>query len=154
MSYHSRMILYADSSNHPIRTDMGNSARSRDPIYVFEIGGEYLFSHYFYRSDTFSELRMYYNDDEYRFEIPDNDFPRVLELLEQDHYEPIRVEDIAAFAVVKEQSTEHKDILRNSVVNESRDGYNFFVMKSPQAVTEAVEQGATRLKATDLVLGL
>lgn len=133
---------------------MGNSARSRDPIYVFEIGSEYLFSHYFYRSDTFSELRMYYNDDEYRFEIPDNDFPRVLELLEQDHYEPIRVEDIAAFAVVKEQSTEHKDILRNSVVNESRDGYNFFVMKSPQAVTEAVEQGATRLKATDLVLGL
>jgi methyltransferase-like protein len=94
------------------------------------------------------------NDDEYRFEIPEDDFPRVLELLEENHYKPIRVDDIKEFAVVKEQYTEHKDILRNSVIHWSRDGYNFFVMQNPRAVEEAVEQGATRLEEIELVLGL
>jgi hypothetical protein len=133
---------------------MGDSEHSRDPIYVFEIDGKYLFSQYFHRSDIFSELRIYYNDDEYRFEIPEDDFPRVLELLEQKHYKPIRVDNIEEFAVVKEQYTEHKDVLRNSVIHWSCDGYNFFVMESPRAVEEAVEQGASRLEETDLVLGL
>lgn len=121
---------------------------------MFEVDGEYLFTHYFQRTDIFSELRIYYNDDEYRFEIPEDDFPRVLELLEENHYNPIRVDNIEEFVVVKEQYTEHTEILRNSVMNWSRDGYNFFVMESHQAVEEAVEQGATRLEETDLVLGL
>jgi hypothetical protein len=133
---------------------MGDSGRSRDPLYVFEIDGEYLFNHYFHQSDMFSELRTYYNDDEYRFEIPEDDFPRVLELLEENHYKPIRVDDIEEFAVVKEQYTEHKDILRNSVIHWGRDRYNFFVMESPKSVEEAVEQGASRLEETDLVLGM
>jgi methyltransferase-like protein len=133
---------------------MSGSERSREPIYVFEVDGEYLFTHYFQRTDIFSELRIYYNNDEYRFEIPEEDFPRVLELLEQNHYNPIRVDNIEEYAVVKEQYTEHKEILRNSVMNWSRDGYNFFVMESPRAVEEAVEQGATRLEESNLVLGL
>lgn len=133
---------------------MEASEREREPIYVFQIGDEYLFSHYFRRTDIFSELRVYYNDDEYRFEVPEDDFPRVLELLEQNRYDPIRVEDLEEFAVVKEQYTEHKDILRNSVMHWSRDEYNIFLMQSPHAVKEAVEQGATPLEETDLVLGL
>lgn len=56
--------------------------------------------------------------------------------------------------MVKDQYTEHKDILRNSVIHWGRDGYNFFVMQTPQAVERAVEQGATRIEETDLVLGL
>jgi len=103
---------------------------------------------------TFSELQEYYNDDEYRFEVPEDDFPWVLELLEENHYKPIPVKDIEEFAVVKEQYTEHADILRNSVMHWTRDEHNFFVMQSPQAVEEAVEQGATRIEDTDLVLGL
>lgn len=83
---------------------MRDSERSRDPIYVFKIDSEYLFSHYFRRSDIFSELRMYYKDDEYRFGIPEYDFPKVLELLEQNHYKPIRVDTIEEFAVVKEHT--------------------------------------------------
>jgi len=126
----------------------------REPIYVFNIDESYLFTHYFARTDIFSELQFYYNDEEYRFEIPEDDFPRVLELLEENHYKPIRVEDIAEFAVVKEQSSEYADILRNSVLHWSRDGYNFFVMQSPETVEQAVQQGASRLEDTDLVLGL
>ena len=60
---------------------MGTSDTEREPIYVFEIDGKHLFSHYFHRSDIFSELSEYYNDDEYRFEVPAEDFPRVLEQL-------------------------------------------------------------------------
>jgi len=126
----------------------------REPIYVFNIDESYLFTHYFARTDIFSELQFYYNDEEYRFEIPEDDFPRVLELLEENHYKPIRVEDIAEFAVVKEQSSEYADILRNSVLHWSRDGYNFFVMQSPETVEQAVQQGASRLEDTDLVLEL
>lgn len=126
----------------------------REPIYVFKVDDSYLFSHYFARRDIFSELQEYYGDDEHRFEVPEDDFPWVLELLEDNHYRPIRVEDIEEFAVVKEQYTEHANILRNSVMHWSRDGYNFFVMQSPQAVEEAVEKGATRIEDTDLVLGL
>jgi hypothetical protein len=126
----------------------------REPIYVFRVDESYLFTHYFARTDIFSELQEYYSDDEYRFEVPEDDFSRVLELLEQNHYEPIRVKDIEEFAVVKEQYTEHADILRNSVIHWDRDGYNFFVMQSPQAVEEAVERGATRIEETNLVLGL
>ena len=126
----------------------------REPIYVFKVDDAYLFTHYFARADVFSELQMYYVDDEYRFEVPEDDFPGVLEVLEQNHYEPIRVEDIKQFAVVKEEYTEHADILRNSVMHWNRDGYDFFVMQSPQAVEEAVKQGATPIEETDLVLGL
>jgi methyltransferase-like protein len=126
----------------------------REPIYVFNIEESYLFTHYFARTDIFSELQEYYNDEEYRFEVPEDDFPWVLELLEENHYKPIRVEDIEEFAVVKEQYTSHSEILRNSVMYWSRDGYNFFVMQSPHAVEKAVEQGATPIEETELVLGL
>ncbi len=154
MSPHLEMISYDQKFNLPIGTDMRNSERSSDPIYVFDIDGEYILSHHFHRSDIFSDLQMYYNDDEYRFEIPEGEFPRVLELLEQNHYNPIQVDDIEEFAVVKEQYTEHREILRNSVIHWRRDGYNFFVMESPHAAEEAIERGATRLEETELVLGL
>lgn len=126
----------------------------REPIYVFYVDESYMFTHYFARTDIFSELQEYYNDAEYRFEVPEDDFPWVLELLEKNHFNPIRVDDIEEFAVVKDQYTEHTDILRNSVMHWSRDGYDFFVMQSPRAVKEAVEQGATRLTDTDMELGL
>jgi hypothetical protein len=47
---------------------MGASDTEREPIYVFEIDGEHLFSHHFQRTGIFSGLSEYYHDDEYRFE--------------------------------------------------------------------------------------
>lgn len=126
----------------------------REPIYVFKLDEYYLFTHYFSRTDTFSELHEYSNDQEYRFEVPKDEFPWVLELLEENHYEPIRVDDIEEFAVVKKEYTPHSDILRNSIMHWSRDGYNFFLIQSPHAVEEAVEQAATPIEESDLVLGL
>lgn len=126
----------------------------KEPIYVFQIEGTYLFKHYFERTDIFEELREYYEDGEYRFEVPTDEFPAVQDFLESNYYKPIFVDDPAAFAVVKEQYTEHADILRNAVMHWTRDGYHFFIMQDPLAVDQAIEQGATRLEETDLVLGI
>lgn len=125
-----------------------------EPIYVFEIDDTYLFKYYFERQDVFSELSEYYDDAAYRFEVPTADFENIRDLLEDNYYEPTIVEDIEAFSVVIEQYSKHADILRNSVIHWTRDGYYFCVIQDPLAVDQAVEQGATRLEDTDLVLGL
>ena len=39
-------------------------------ITVFRVGDEYLFSHYFERTDLFEDLREYYNEEAYRFPEP------------------------------------------------------------------------------------
>lgn len=126
----------------------------KEPIYVFELDDTYLFKYYFERTDIFDTLREYYEDEEYRFEIPAEEFPEVQDLLENNYYKPIFVDDVENFAVVKEQYTEHADILRNAVMHWTREGYHFFIMQDPVAVDQAVEQGATRLEEIDLVLGI
>jgi hypothetical protein len=63
------------------------------------------------------------------------------------------VEDLDEFCVVKEQYTEHAEILRNAVVKWQRRGYNFFFMKDPRSVDQALEHGATRIEDTDLEVG-
>lgn len=133
---------------------MANFEVDREPIYVFQPEDTYLFKHYFERTDIFSELQEYYNGEEYRFEVPEDDFTEVRNFLEENYYELNLVEHIEEFSIVKEEYTEHSDILRNSVMNWSRQGYNFFVMKDSMSVDQAVEQGATRIEDTDLVLGI
>ena len=125
-----------------------------EPIYVFEIDGTYLFKYFFERKDIFSELSEHYDDEKYRFEVSTADFDTIRDLLEDNYYEPTIVEDVEAFSVVKEQYTKQADILRNSVMHWTRDGYHFFVMQDPLAVDQAVEQGATRLEDIELVLGI
>jgi hypothetical protein len=39
-------------------------------ITVFQVDESYLFSHYFERRDVFGDLREYYDDETYRFEVP------------------------------------------------------------------------------------
>jgi hypothetical protein len=123
-------------------------------ITVFRIDDEYLFSHYFEREDVFDSLREYYNEDEYRFEIPAEDFDTVSAQLEDEYYDPVVVEDLEPYCVVKEQYTEHAEILKQSVLNWERRGHLFFLMKDELAVQDAVERGATPIEETDLVLGI
>lgn len=126
----------------------------REQIYVFEVDDTYLFKHYFERNDIFSELSDYYVRDEYRFEVPNEDFSNVAKFLEDNYYELNIVENLSEFCVVKEEYTEHADILRNAALKWNRDGYNFFLMKDPISVDQAIEEGATRLEDTDMVLGI
>jgi len=53
-----------------------------EQLIVFEVGDEYLFSQYFEQQDVFEDLREYYNDTEYRFEVPEDEFDTVREHLE------------------------------------------------------------------------
>lgn len=123
-------------------------------INVFAIDDEYLFSHYFDRTDLFEALREYYNDDAYRFEVPAEEFDGVRDLLAEAYFDLVVIDDPEPYCVVKEQYTEHAEILRNSVLTWDRRGYRFFIMTDELAVREALERGAERLADTDFVLGL
>ncbi|MFA9516606.1 hypothetical protein ACERIT_05225 [Halopenitus sp. H-Gu1] len=123
-------------------------------INLFEIDGQYLFKQYFERTDLFEEFREYYNDDAYRFEIPQDDLDVVRERLTEAYFEPVIVDDLESFCVVKEKYTEHAEILKHSVTHWERRGHLFFIMKDELAVKEAVERGADQLEETEFVLGL
>lgn len=125
-----------------------------DQIYFFEIDDQYYFKYYFDRSDIFDQLNSYYNTDEYRFEVDEADFSSVRETLEQYYFEPIVVTEFGPFCVVKEQYTEHAEILRKSVMNWERRGHHFFVMKDERSVAEAIEYGATPIDETEFVVGV
>lgn len=125
-----------------------------EEILAFRVGDEYLFSHYFDRDTVFEELEEYYNRDDYRFEIPAEDFEDVCDRLEEEYYSLKRVEDLEPYCVVKEQYTPHADILRNSVAKWERRGYNFFLMKDELSVSKALEDGATKITETNLAIGL
>lgn len=122
---------------------------NKEPIYVFELDGTYLFKNLFEQRYLFSELSGYYNKEEHRFEISNTDFPAVQEVPEWNYHEPRVVVDFEAFGVVKEAYNEHADILRNAVLYWSREGYDFFFMKDPGAAEQAVEIGATRIGEMD-----
>lgn len=123
-------------------------------IYCLDVGDAIVFKAYFDHTDLFEALREYYDGEHYRFEVPPGEFPAVRDGLEEFGYEPVVVEDLEAFCVVKDQYTPHAEILKRSVIQWSRDGYNFFLMRDPQAVEYAVERGAQRVADTNLVLGI
>lgn len=126
-----------------------------EPIFVFELDGTYVFKHYFEREDVFEAVADYYDREAYRFEVPRREWGDVAATLREFFYEPEVVEDVDDFVVVKEAYTEHAEILKHSVANWSRRGYNFFLMKEPHWVERAVQaHEATRVAETDLVVGL
>lgn len=123
-------------------------------IYCFDIGDDYVFRHYFDHTDLFDQLREYYDGENYRFEVPADAFEDVRSLLTEYGYEPVVADELEPYCVVKEQYTPHAEILKRSVIHWSRDGYNFFLLRDPQAVEYAIEQGAQRIEETNLVLGI
>lgn len=123
-------------------------------IVVFHTGDEYLFSHYFDRQDIFRDLSDYYNDEQYRFEVPAADFESVQQQLEDAYYKLRIIEDLESYCVVTEKYDKHADILRESIATWERRGHRFFLMKSKLAVKEAIDQGASRVSETDFALGI
>ena len=125
------------------------------PVYVFPLDRTYVFKRYFGENDCFDALSGFYDGDEYRFEVPEREWDEAAETLREYGYDPQVVEDAEEFVVVKEEYTKHADILKNSVENWSRRGYNFFLMKDPLSAERAVqEHGATPATETDLAVGV
>lgn len=125
-----------------------------EELVIFEVGGEYLFSQYFGATDLFEELSGYYNDTEYRFEVPEAEFDAVQERLEDAYYEPVIVSDLEPYCVVIDKYDEHAEILKRAVATWHRRGKRFFLLQDSLAVKEALKRGAERIGDTDFVVGL
>lgn len=124
---------------------------SHEQISVFEVDETYLFKHYFDNDDIFDRVKQYYDRQQYRFEVPAEDFEQVQSDLEDYGYGLVVVDAIREFVVVVEKYTAHPaDIQKHSVSQRSVDGYNCFLMTDQVAVEQAVHEGATRVGETDL----
>ena len=112
----------------------------------------YIFSQYFDTDEIFTELREWYDNEKYRFEVPTDEIDEVDDFLGEYFYEFQRVgpNAIEPYCVVKPKYTDHADILRNSVYHTSRGDQTVFVMQDRLSAEQAVEQGATLLTHSDV----
>lgn len=123
-------------------------------IHVFELNNRYAFKQFFDQSEVFDALREHYVSDEYRFEVPEAEFDDVEATLHDHGYEPTLVDDPEPFCVVIGQYEKHADILKESVANWTRREHRFFLMRSPFAVEQAVQRGATPVAETEFEAGI
>jgi len=134
---------------------MGFRRASQERVNVFPVEERYLFKHYFDNDEIFDKLRRYYNNQQYRFEVPDEDFEEIQEFLAEFGYGLVVVDTVAEFAVAVQKYTEHpENIFKDSVLQRSEGDYNVFVMTDQAAVEQAELQGATRLTETEVEAGL
>jgi len=129
----------------------GESAGDRESVNVFEIGGTLYFKHYFEGDDVFAKLREYYNGQQYRFEVPADDFEQLMTYLRGHGYDLERVDKIEEFTVAVEQYTSHpENIFKASVFQAQTAEYNCFLLKDKSSVEEAVYAGAEELTELDI----
>lgn len=122
-----------------------------EPVNAFAVDETYLFKHYFEGDEVFDRLKTYYNNQQYRFEVPPDDLDEIRRFLAEHGYGLVVVDVPEAFVVVVRKYTGHPDnIFKESVIQRSVDGYNCFLMTDQDAVDRAVEAGATRLAETGL----
>ncbi|MFC6616088.1 hypothetical protein ACFQAS_14320 [Halopenitus salinus] len=131
---------------------MAESRRAGDErVNVFVVDDVHLFKHFFEDEAVFDRLKRYYNNHQYRFEVPANEYDELREFLEDHGYGLVGVDVIEEFVVVVKKYTDHPDnIFKESVVQRTVNGYNCFLMTDQSAVENAVQQGAIRLRQTDL----
>ena len=121
----------------------------QERVNAFRVGERYLFKHYFEGAAVFQRLKEYYNNQQYRFEVPPEEFEELRSFLAAHGYELAAVDFPEEFAVVVEKYTTHpENIFKASVMQRSADGYNCFLMTGRPAVERAVSDGATRLTET------
>lgn len=124
---------------------------NRERINVFPVEERYLFRHYFEDEDVFDRVRSYYNNRQYRFELPPEEFDSLRSFLSEYDYSLVLVDAVAEFVVVVKKYTDHPDnIFKASVIQRSVDDYNCFLMRDQPSVEQAVDDGATRLTDTGL----
>lgn len=117
---------------------------------VFPADGAYRFRAYFDEPGLFATLAPHYDEDRYRFEVPDARFERVAETLRAYGYEPVVVEDPTPFVVGHRRFREHPSILFEAAVERRRtDDYTLFLLKDRASVAAALEAGAVALEALD-----
>jgi hypothetical protein len=133
---------------------MPNFDVDRESVEMFRVGEQYLFTAYIDNQAIFEQVREYYNDTEYRFEVPVEEFETVCDCLEEAYLDPVEVTDPEPYCVVVETYDQHAKILRDAVATWERRGHRFFLMESELATADAVERGATPVAETEFVVGL
>ena len=123
-------------------------------LYVFELNDRDAFKQYFEQTAVFDALREHYVGDESRFEVPTDAWDAVADTLRDHGYEPTLVDDPEPFCVVIGQYEKHAEILKESVANWTRREHRFFLLRSPFAVEQAVERGATPVAETEFEAGI
>lgn len=129
----------------------GFSRAGNERVNAFPVDDNYLVKHYFETDDVFHRLKRYYNNHQYRFEIPVEEFTDVRSFLENYGYDLIEVELIDEYIVVVKKYTDHPDnIFKISVMQRSVDNYNCFLIKDKASVEQMCNSGAVQFGKTDL----
>jgi len=119
----------------------------KEKINIFKIGKLWCFKHFFGEPEIFKELAEYYHRETYRFEFENvSERDKVIAYLEERGFEPVPIEDTAAYTVKIDRFKKYAPILKNSVHSEDRAKERIFVMKDLAAVEEAIAKGAQRVK--------
>lgn len=123
---------------------------NQEQVNAFRINGEYLFKHYFEGDDVFARLRNYYNHNQYRFEVPVEDFEEIKSFLSDHGYGLTTVYAVEEYVVVVRKYTEHPgNIFKQSVIQRSIPKYNCFLMTDQGAVEEAVGKTSSAKPLTE-----
>lgn len=123
----------------------------REQVNLFRVEDRYLFKQYFDQDTVFTALRDYYNQDDYRFEVPPDAVEEVKQVLREHMFEPVVVDAPAEFCVVYPKYTDHPDVLfKTAVLQRSKRDKHLFLLKDQLSVEQAVNNGAKRLADTDM----
>lgn len=123
---------------------------SRTRVNVFPAGDRYRFREYFEETGLFATLAPYYDDDAYRFDVPEERFESVANALRSFDYEPVIVDDPTPFVVAHRRFRDHPRVLfRTSVERRRTDRYTLFLLKDRASVERAVDAGAITLDELD-----
>lgn len=88
-----------------------------EEIPAFDLGDTYLFKTYFDEDQLFNQLKKYYNNDKYRFEVPESDLGQVKQTLDDFFYELAIEDGIEDYCVVAEKGADSSEILRLSLIH-------------------------------------
>lgn len=141
--------LVTDIRDQATQWRSGKSRGVAECINAIRVNNLYLFKYYFAQDEVFRPIRRYYNDDAYRFEVPNKAFPDVQDFLQNYCYRLTVVDEPEQYCVVKPRHTKHPEVLFNaSVLQQTYGRYHVFLMQDQRAVHQALDQGATPLTDT------
>ena len=129
---------------------MSNFDVDTEDITVFKIGSRYLFTTYFEEEPLYNHLKKYYNNDKYRFEIPEEDLNQVRQILDEFYYKLTIEDNLEDYLVAVDKEADSSSILRNSVMREHQGHHEIYVMKDKLSVKQAIEDGATEIKKSEV----
>lgn len=128
---------------------MPSAEADEESVNVFRFGDRYLFSHYFDGEDAFDRLKPYYDNQEYRFDVPAHRFEPLQVFLRERGYDLHVVDDAEDYVVVVRKYSDHpENVFKESVFQWQGTDHNCFLMSDQGAVEEAVRDGALWLPET------